>query len=643
MVPDPLVRIISIPFLAGLVCFVLPRTWEKTRAWLSIAVCGITLFESGRLLVGEARTFEFSGWPLLQIDKLSGLMLVAASFFALLIAIYSLSYLQNIRGVPGQPEDVATGNGPDEKPSDGWQSRIYHWCLLASLAFSCIVFLANDLVVLLTAWGMLALTLYLMIGVVGRDAAEASRKTLVIVGGSDSLLLLCTALLWVEHGTTSMDAGALSLDSASSYLALVCLIAAVMAKVGAIPLHSWLPDFAEKAYAPVTAYLPASLDKLLGIYLLVRATMGLFGVTDGVSALLMVIGAVTILGGALMALVQQNLKRLLAYCAISQVGFIFLAIGTGTVAGLAGGLFHMLNHAICKSCLFLGAGVVEQKVGTVDLDRLGGLATRLPLTFAACLVAALSVSAIPPLNGFASKWIIYQSIIASGQDNGGMLWVVWLAVAMMGSALTMAVIVKLLHAVFLCKPSPAVRESKISRASISAVLPMALLAGLCVAFGVLANELPLRLLILPAVGEPVTFGGTWFAGQATILLLVAFLLGWLVYALTLRNGKLRKCPTFIGGENLDEARIPGVPAGAQRHVEVTGVDFYQTVQQLPMLKSLFVMARLKMFDIYSSTGKALAKPVRVLQIAHNGLLSFYLIWFLLGLLAIVYWMMEGTR
>ncbi len=638
---DPLVQMISIPFLAGLVCIGLPGQWEKARAWLSVTACAITLLNAVLVFGGETRTLELAGWPLLHVDQLSGLMLVAAAFFALLIAIYSLGYLQSIKRSP--PDDADTGSRRIEEPSDDWQNRIYHACLLGSLAFSCIVFLANDLVLLLTAWGMLALTMYLMIGVAGQDAADASRKTFVMVGGSDSLLLLCTALLWVEHGSTRMDAGVLSLNSLPSYIAFLCLIAAVVAKVGAIPLHSWLPDFAEKAYAPVTAYLPASLDKLLGIYLLVRAFTGLFEMTDGVSALLMVIGAVTILGGGMMALVQQNLKRLLAYCAISQVGFIFLAIGTGTVAGLAAGLFHMLNHAICKCCLFLGAGVIEQKAGTVDLDRLGGLATRLPLTFAACLVAALSVSAIPPLNGFASKWMIYQSIIESGQDNGGMLWVVWLAVAMLGSALTMAVIVKLLHAVFLCKPSPTVRELKISRAPISAVVPMVLLAGLCVAFGVLVNEFPLRWFILPAVSEPVTFTGTWLAGQATILLLIAFLLGWLVYALTLRNGKLRKVPTFIGGESLDEARIPGVPAGAQRHVEVTGVDFYRTVQQLPVLKSLFVMARMKMFDIYSSAGRALARPIRVLQIAHNGLLSFYLIWFVLGLLAVVYLMMEGIR
>ena len=230
----------------------------------------------------------------------------------------------------------------------------------------------------------------------------------------------------------------LSLDSASDYLAFFCFVAAAFAKAGVIPLHTWLPDCGEKAHAPVTAFLPASLDKLLGIYLLVRMVIESVSImTGGMNTLLMMFGALTIIGAVLMALVQHDLKRLLAFHAVSQVGYMVMGIGTGTALGLAGGLFHMLNNAIYKSCLFLGAGVVEKRTGTVDLDRLGGLATRLPVTFAVCLIASLSISGIPPLNGFASKWMVYQAVIDSGHDSGSMLWVVWLTAAMFGSAFTL--------------------------------------------------------------------------------------------------------------------------------------------------------------------------------------------------------------
>jgi NADH:ubiquinone oxidoreductase subunit 5 (subunit L)/multisubunit Na+/H+ antiporter MnhA subunit len=305
-------------------------------------------------------------------------------------------------------------------------------------------------------------------------------------------------------------------------------------------------------------------------------------------------------------------------------------------------LFHMLNHAIYKSCLFLVAGVVQKKVGLVDLDRLGGLATRLPLTFAACLVAALSISGIPPLNGFASKWMVYQAVIEAGQNQENMLWVVWLATAMVGSALTLASLVKVLHSVFLCKPSPQVRQATIQRAKWPASVAMVILASLCVVFGVFAQAIPLRYLIQPAVGQPLEFPGTWWAGQAAGFLFSAFLLGWIVYALTIRHGKLRKLPTYIGGERMNETRIPGVPKGMQRHVEVTGVDFYLTVEQLPVINRFYRAAQTNTLDPYETGGKASRWLVNLLRAAHRGVLTNYLAWFVLGLLGILYVMTQRT-
>jgi formate hydrogenlyase subunit 3/multisubunit Na+/H+ antiporter MnhD subunit len=615
---DPLLYPIAIPLIAGFVCLLLPKRCEQVRAWLTVAASAVTLLSTWPLFAGGHR-FEAFGAELLRVDRLSGFILVAAAAFAFLIAVYSLDYMKGKT-----------------------QQRLYDACLLWSLAFTCGVLMAGDLVLLLVCWGLLALTLYGMIGLSGPDASEAARKTFLIVGGSDALLLLGTALLWVRHGSTRMDAGAVSLDSPTDYVALLCFGAAAFAKAGAIPLHSWLPDCGEKAHAPVTAFLPASLDKLLGIYLLARIVTDLFEMTPFMNTLLMLFGALTIIGAVLMALVQHDLKRLLAFHAVSQVGYMIMGIGTGTALGLAGGLFHMLNHAIYKSCLFLGAGVVENKTGTVDLDRLGGLATRLPVTFVACLIASLSISGIPPLNGFASKWMVYQAVIDSGRNSGSMLWVAWLTAAMLGSALTLASFVKVMHGVFLCKPSPQIRNTTIQKAAWPASLPMALLACLCVVFGIFAYAIPLRYLIEPAVGQSLEFTGTWLAGRAAGLLLIVFVVGWMVYALTLRNGRLRKVPTYIGGERLDETRISGVPKGAARHVEVTGVDFYRTVEKLPVLRPLYEMAGRKIFDLYDTLGKVAAWLSNLLRAAHSGALPMYLSWFVLGLLGILYVIMEGT-
>lgn len=615
---DALLVPILLPLLAGILVWLLPRRAEAARAFLSVLATAATLLAAIAVFAVEHREQAFGFGLLLRVDALGGLVLLGTAVFGFLIAIYSLRFLK------GRPHQ-----------------RVYHSCLLFSVGLSGGVALANELVFLLICWGLLAVTLYLMIGIAGPDASEAARKTIIVVGGSDALLLLGVALWLVAHGSTRLDAGPMVLDSANGWIALVCFLAGAFAKAGAMPLHSWLPDFGERAPAPVSAFLPAALDKLLGIYLLVRIVTELFVMTAIVNTLLMFLGALTILGAVMMALVQHDLKRLLSFHAVSQAGYMILGIGTGTALGLAAGLFHMLNNTIYKSCLFLGAGVVEEKAGSTDLDRLGGLATRLPLTFATCLVAALAISGIPPFNGFASKWMIYQAVIESGTQGGGMLWVVWLAAAMLGSALTLASFVKVLHGVFLCKPSPEVREARIQRASFTTALPLVVLASLCVLFGVFAYALPLRWLIQPIVGEALAFPGVWWAGQAAFLLVLAIGLGWLVYALTMRHGRLRSCPTYIGGERMDETRITGVPVGPERHVEVTGVDFFRTVEKLPVLNRLYRLAHRKLFDLYEASDRATAWLGRTLSAAHSGLLSLYLGWLGIGLILVLWLVLDG--
>jgi formate hydrogenlyase subunit 3/multisubunit Na+/H+ antiporter MnhD subunit len=390
----------------------------------------------------------------------------------------------------------------------------------------------------------------------------------------------------------------------------------------------------------VTAFLPASLDKLLGIYLLARTVTGLFVMNQATNTVLMLCGAITVLFAVMMALVQHDMKRLLSYHAVSQVGYMVLGIGCGNPIGIAGGLFHMLNNTIYKSCLFLCAGSVERQAGTTDLDRLGGLAKAMPWTFGACVVAALSISGIPPLNGFASKWMVYQGIFNTSA-NGGSLWVVWLAAAMLGSALTLASFVKVLHGAFLRKPSPEVARRSIREVGLAMRLPTAVLAGLCVLFGVLAYRLPLKLFILPAVPDTVSYPGVWWAGPATAMLVAGFVIGLALYlAGTAR--KARVCATYIGGELMGETYIRGEGRGAERDVEVTGVDFYDTVKDIGPLRALYRAAGKKVFDIYDVGIGVVFYFVEALRKAHSGLLPVYLTWVIAGLLAVLYVLMRGT-
>lgn len=178
---------------------------------------------------------------------------------------------------------------------------------------------------------------------------------------------------------------------------------------------------------------------------------------QAMNTVLMITGSITIVAAVMMALIQHDLKKLLGYHAVSQVGYMVLGIGTGNPLGIAGGLFHMVNNAIYKSCLFLSGGAVEKRTGTTNLEKLGGFAKIMPISFVTFLIASLAISGVPPLNGFASKWLIYQGIIETVR-NGGYLWVLWLVAAMFGSALTLASFMKLTHAVFLGQPSKAVNR-----------------------------------------------------------------------------------------------------------------------------------------------------------------------------------------
>ncbi len=603
----PTILPMTILLLAGLICLLAPGNAERTRAWGTVAVTALTVGLVWRVFSNPTGVVNLAPWLSLNIDALSAFVLLTISIFGFLIALYSVEYM---KGRARQFE--------------------YFAYLLWTLALSIGVVIANDLIMLLVCWGGLGITLYLMIGIAGPDAANAARKSLIIVGGTDALLLFGIVLVWNISGSTAMDSGSLALDTPIAYIAFFTFAAAAFAKAGAVPFHSWVPDCGEKADAPVSAFLPASLDKLLGIYLLARCVMDLFRPTPALYGMLMLLGAVTILAAVMMALVQHDLKRLLAFHAVSQVGYMILGIGSGTAIGLAGGLFHMLNNAIYKSCLFLAAGVIEKNTGSSDLDQLGGLGKAMPLTFLASTVAVLSISGIPPFNGFASKWMVYQGIIEGG-DTG---WVIWLAVAMLGSALTLASFVKVLHATFLCKPSPQVQSRSVREGKLAMVLPLVVLAALCVAFGVFPFTLPLEGLIFPVVDVEVA--GVWWAGMATILILLGIAFGFLIYAFTMRTGKLRRVDTYIGGERMDDIHIHGEEPGSDRHVEVTGVNFYDTIEQLPVVRRLYPMARRKAFDIYHLGTDGGQYVIGLLRAAHTGILPSYLLWLVFGILVVIY-------
>ncbi len=540
-----------------------------------------------------------------RIDPLAISVGACITVFAGLTLVYSWGYMPRTKG------------------------RIrYDLYILLTLGTALGAVLANNLIVLLVCWGLTGLFLYLLIGYGTKERTPSTaKKTFIIIGGTDAVMMLGVALIVHLSGSFEFQNIRLNLEQPLAAGAFVCLLVAVLAKAGAIPLHTWLVDTAEDAPTPVTAFLPASVDKLLAIYLLARMVLDLFVMTPAMYAVLLVMGAVTIIGAGMMMLVQQDFKRLLGYCAVSQVGYVLLGIGTGHPLGIAGGLFHMVNHAIYKSCLFFSGGAVERRCHTTDVERLGGLAKPLPVIFATFLIAALSVSGVPPLNGFASKWLVYQGIIEAGKA-GGAGWILWLVVAMFGSALTLAGMMKLIHAIFLGQPSTDRRDGREpgQKTPLVMLVPSMLLALLCILFGIWAYALPLTHLIYPILEQEPVIPGMWEPTLATALILVGIGLGLIIYIPGQLAKRMRRTDIFIGGETLDA--VPGM--------RVSGSAFYNTVQELPVFRSFFVLAQRRLLDPYEIGSKMTLRMHRVLGELHSGILSTYLSWCLLGLGALFF-------
>ena len=546
-----------------------------------------------------------------RFDALSKFVGGFVGLFTVLVLLYSFEFMRHKRGLFS-----------------------YYLYIILTLVASLGVVFSNNLILFIVFWGFLGLLLYLLIGFGEKERTPTtSKKAFIIIGGTDALILLGLALVWQIAGTFQMDKMSIQLNTKPAVLAYLCFALGAFAKAGAMPFHTWVPDTAEDAPTPITAYLPASLDKLLGIYLLTRISMDIFQMNDAMGTFLMFIGSLTIIAAVMMALIQHDLKRLLGYHAVSQVGYMVLGIGTGNPIGIAGGLFHMVNNAVYKSCLFLSGGSVEKKAGTTDLGKLGGYAKSMPITFVTFLIASFAISGVPPFNGFASKWMIYQGLVELGKSGSG-LWIIWLLSAMFGSALTLASFMKAVHAVFLGQPSKN-QKSKIKNQKLevgtSMWIPQVLLAALCIVFGIFVYRVPIRLFIAPSV-EGLAYTGIWGASLATVLILAGIVIGGIIYLFGNISKTQRVTDAFVGGEVLEE----------QADMRVSGAEFYDTIKELSPLKGIYEAAEeRKVFDIYEVGKRFTLFFTNRLSSLHTGWLYTYLSWCVLGILILLFIMVRG--
>lgn len=580
---------IQISLVAGILLLFFPQRAKSFVRVISVLL-GILNFVLSIILFLNYQVPSWSSGYLLT-DLLSRFIYLGIGFFGFVISVYASVHLtENVH-------------------------RFFAYFFL-TLGSAFAISITNNLIVLLTFWGFLGITLYLLIQLGKEGANEAARKSLIIIGTSDAFLLLGIGILWWLTNTIRIDELAVATNSPLLAFSFICFAIAAFAKAGNMPFHTWIPPTAASAPISVTAYLPASLDKLLGVYLLARCVLSIYKTSMGLSLALMILGALTIVLAAFMALIQRKARNLLAYDAVGQVGYMVLGIGTLNPIGIAGALFHMVNHAIYKSCLFLGLGGVERKVGTDDLDSLGGLARRMPFTFFAMLTASLAASGIPPLNGFFSKWLVYQGVINTFDLRNPFIPSLCLVLALFGSALTLAIFVKLIHSVFLARKEEVKAEESRMIPHFSIVFPQIVLAVACIVFGIFARPVlinPVFKKILPLEME----GGIWQPQLATVLIIAGLIVGAIIYGVS--RIKVRVTKGFIGGEEITP------------DMRVSGTGFYLTIEQIPFFGAVYGWAKRKFFDIYDVVRAWVSFFSKILRGAHTGSLPLYLLWLILGL------------
>jgi multicomponent Na+:H+ antiporter subunit D len=267
---------------------------------------------------------------------------------------------------------------------------------------------------------------------------EAAFKYAVMGSVSSALVLVGIAVTYSATSTLTLALIAAELAEADSIIKLWIgglFLVGFGLKAAIIPFHAWLPDAHSSAPAPISSMLSGVVIKALGIYVLIRLFYNVLGAPPVFMNAFLVLGAVSIIIGVFLAIGQWDFKRLLAYHSISQIGYILLGIGISTPLGIMGAVFHLFNHAIFKGLLFLNAGSVEYSIETRNLQKMGNLTKLMPVTSQTSMIASLSISGIPPFNGFFSKLIIIIACI-----EAGLPWYAFFAV--IGSLLTLASFMK---------------------------------------------------------------------------------------------------------------------------------------------------------------------------------------------------------
>jgi len=464
--------LLIIAFGGALFTYFVGKVSYKGRNFLAVAISlALVVFVAclyGRFL---EKTFYFGFFGLrlvLRLNMLSWFFALAISSLGTLCTIFSLSYMKSRE-----------------------RTDFYYLMMLVVNAAMLGIVLAGDLVSFYIFWEIMSWSTFLLISYNRGYALAAGMKYIVMSIVGSIAMLIGMISLYTSYGTLDISQIASAITSASSGYILFILIIFGIAfgiKNAVMPLHTWLPDSYAEAPSPFTAVLSGMLTRM-GIYgflLLMYVTVGLHNVITprllSYHYVLAWLGAITIVIPTFIAMLQNDAKKLLAWHGIEQGGYMILGIAFGTSLGVAGGIFHTLNHAIYIALLFMSVGAVQYRTGGErDLNSLGGLIKKMPITFIGGLLGIAGLMGVPLTNGFVSKWLIYKTLILQRSP--------FLAfAALIGTWGTILSVYKFLHNMFLGQLPE--KYDNVKPAPFSMQLPIIILSAVILLFGILPGIPP---------------------------------------------------------------------------------------------------------------------------------------------------------
>ncbi len=392
--------ILAVPPIAVLLMPWASRAGRWAANTLAIAATGLLLFLSLRLVpaIGAGLKFELYGAEFF-LDSVSLLFLIVVNAVAFACMVYATSYIRHLGG----------------------HGKFFALLLIMVAGLNAML-MTRDLFSLYVFLEVASIASYVLVAFgLEYDGIESAIKYLLLSAVATSMILLGIAIIYMNTGSLDFDVLKAILASQSGSLPPIFLLTGALfiggfgLKAALMPFHAWLPDAHPSAPAPISAMLSGVVIKVAGVYALARIFFYIFPGIDKVNGVFIILGTLSMIAGAVLAYFQRDFKRMLAYSSISQIGYIMIGFGLGNLLGLMGALFHIFNHALFKSLLFLNSGAVQYRLGTRDIEEMGGLENRMPVTSITSVFGTLSIAGVPPFNGFFSKLFIILGALAAGK------------------------------------------------------------------------------------------------------------------------------------------------------------------------------------------------------------------------------------